>query len=192
MNEQPELPLFRKRFYRRTMRAIAPAREFVRETLKRWEIESRSRDIALCMSELTTNALRHGVPQGRGFLVHLWLLESHTFRIEVHDSGAGCPRLLPPEAMADGGRGLRIVDMLADTWGVGERDPGKVVWCEFAVDYPRNPAMNSAQAGSGKVSSESSGEFESRTRMVRPAQATSRQFPPVPEKLLFRHRGRES
>ncbi|MFF4410334.1 ATP-binding protein [Streptomyces sp. NPDC001404] len=174
------------------MRAIAPAREFARETLKRWEIEARSRDITLCVSELTTNALRHGVPQGRGFLLHLWLLESHTLRIEVHDSGAGCPRILPPEAMADGGRGLRIVDMLADKWGVGERDPGKVVWCEFAVDYPHNLAMNSSQAGSGKASSGLTRESESRTRTVRSAKATSRQFPPVPEKLLLRHRERES
>ncbi|MEU7166989.1 ATP-binding protein [Streptomyces morookaense] len=174
------------------MRAIAPAREFVRETLKRWEIESRSRDITLCMSELTTNALRHGVPQGRGFLVHLWLLESHTFRIEVHDSGAGCPRLLPPEAMADGGRGLRIVDTLADKWGVGEREPGKVVWCEFAVDYPHKPAMNSAQARPGNDATGRPAEFESRTRTDPPVNATSTHSRPVPEKLLFRQRGRES
>lgn len=181
MNEQPELPLFRKRFYRRTMRAIAPAREFVRETLKRWEIEGRSRDITLCTSELVTNALRHGVPQGRGFLLHLWLLESHTLRIEVHDSGAGCPRILPPEALADGGRGLRIVDMLADTWGVGERDPGKVVWCEFAVDYPHNSAMNSAQARAEHEMAGRSGEFESRTWAARSVKATSTQSRLVPE-----------
>ncbi|NBM20827.1 ATP-binding protein, partial [Streptomyces sp. GC420] len=29
------------------------------------------------------------------------------------------------------GRGLALVGALADTWGVGQRAPGKIVWCEF-------------------------------------------------------------
>jgi hypothetical protein len=32
----------------------------------------------------------------------------------------------------EGGRGLLLVAALSDKWGVGERDPGKAVWCEFA------------------------------------------------------------
>jgi serine/threonine-protein kinase RsbW len=31
------------------------------------------------------------------------------------------------------GRGLLLVSVLADKWGVGERDPGKLVWCEFVL-----------------------------------------------------------
>ncbi len=31
------------------------------------------------------------------------------------------------------GRGLMLVAALADKWGVGERDPGKIVWCEFVI-----------------------------------------------------------
>lgn len=31
----------------------------------------------------------------------------------------------------ESGRGLVIVEALADRWGVGERVPGKIVWCEF-------------------------------------------------------------
>lgn len=32
----------------------------------------------------------------------------------------------------EGGRGLLLASELADKWAVGERDPGKIVWCEFA------------------------------------------------------------
>jgi hypothetical protein len=34
-------------------------------------------------------------------------------------------------AEGERGRGLLLVAALADKWGVGERHPGKVVWCEF-------------------------------------------------------------
>lgn len=50
-----------------------------------------------------------------------------------------------PEGLTERGRGLRLVEELADAWGVGEREIGKVVWCEFAVDYPDNSARNVAQ-----------------------------------------------
>ncbi|MFD8795553.1 signal transduction histidine kinase, partial [Streptomyces vinaceus] len=40
------------------------------------------------MSELATNALLHGVPAGRGYLLRLLRLE-HLVRAEVHDSGGG-------------------------------------------------------------------------------------------------------
>ncbi|GLX47755.1 hypothetical protein Shyhy01_07050 [Streptomyces hygroscopicus subsp. hygroscopicus] len=51
---------------------------------------------------------------------------------EVHDSGAGVPRVV--DAAADeGGRGLPPVSASADKWGAGERTPGKVVWCESAL-----------------------------------------------------------
>ncbi|WP_333774337.1 ATP-binding protein, partial [Streptomyces sp. IBSBF 3136] len=37
----------------------------------------------------------------------------------------------------EGGRGLLLVASLADRWGVGQRAPGKLVWCEFAVRASR-------------------------------------------------------
>ncbi|MFG2652240.1 ATP-binding protein [Streptomyces sp. NPDC048436] len=52
----------------------------------------------------------------------------------MHDSGGGWPRLgVGEDGDAESGRGLLIVVALADKWGVAERDPGKVVWCEFAA-----------------------------------------------------------
>ena len=38
---------------------------------------------------------------------------------------------IPDETPAIGGRGLSIVDEIADDWGVEQRTPGKVVWAEF-------------------------------------------------------------
>lgn len=36
-----------------------------------------------------------------------------------------------PGVEEEGGRGLLLVSALADKWSVAERNPGKIVWCEF-------------------------------------------------------------
>ncbi|MGW1720834.1 ATP-binding protein [Streptomyces sp. NPDC002156] len=133
MNAQPQLLHARQAFYRRDRRSVRLARDFTRETLTDWGTPERTDDVLLCVSELTTNALLHGVPPGRGFLLQLALATDGVLRVEVHDSGSGeihTPDLGPE---AEEGRGLLIVAGLADRWGVGERCPGKSVWCEFGL-----------------------------------------------------------
>ncbi|MFD6281577.1 ATP-binding protein [Streptomyces sp. NPDC060209] len=131
MNESTRLVSFREAFYRRERRSVPLVRQFVREALLDWACEADLDDVLLCVSELATNALVHGVPPGRGFRVQLtW---GDVLRIEVHDSGGGEVRGgAAPAPYAEYGRGLLLVGALADTWGVGERSPGKTVWCEFA------------------------------------------------------------
>ncbi|MFI8005432.1 ATP-binding protein [Streptomyces sp. NPDC086010] len=129
MNETIQLPLLRERFCRRERRSVPAVREFAREAVTDWGYGARLDDVLLCVSELATNALVHGVPPGRGYLVRL-LLEEEWLRVEVHDSGGGEPAEREPRG--ESGRGLLIVGASADRWGVGERDPGKVVWCAFA------------------------------------------------------------
>lgn len=142
MNDASQLPYFHKRFYRRTPRSVPMARDFGRKTLERWGLTDRAEDMLLCVSELATNALLHGVPVGRGFLLHMWLLEDHVVRLEMHDSGDGRPVASPTTPVEEArGRGLLLVDALADSWGVGERDPGKVVWCEFKCAAPPEGAV---------------------------------------------------
>ncbi|QDQ14229.1 ATP-binding protein [Streptomyces spectabilis] len=119
-----------ERFYRRERQSIPAARAFTRAALAAWAVQIRAEDIALCVSELTTNALVHGAPPGRGFKLRL-LRDSGTVRIEVHDSGDGRPRLVGEGVADESGRGLLLVAALADKWGVAERNPGKVVWAEF-------------------------------------------------------------
>ncbi|MFD7404658.1 ATP-binding protein [Streptomyces sp. NPDC059866] len=131
MNAQPQHPHTREAFYRRDRRSVGHAREFTRQTLADWAMTERSDDALLCVSELATNALLHGAPPGRGFAVRLTLYGDGVLRAEVHDSGAGEVHASDAPSDSEHGRGLLLVAALADKWGVGERNPGKIVWCEF-------------------------------------------------------------
>ncbi|MGW9399082.1 ATP-binding protein [Streptomyces sp. NPDC055642] len=126
-------PCPRERFFPRERRSVPGARAFARQALDGWDVLAPDRldDVLLCVSELATNALLHGVPAGRGFLLRL-LPYADGVRVEVHDSGGGVPAV-PKGEPDESGRGLVLVGGLADKWGVGEREPGKVVWCEFAT-----------------------------------------------------------
>ncbi|MFE7628173.1 ATP-binding protein [Streptomyces sp. NPDC057509] len=150
MNETTQLPDFREAFYRRERRSVPLVRKFVRKALVDWACEEHkvcADDVLLCVSELATNALVHGVPPGRGFKLFLyWEQGAGRLRVELHDSGDGeVPEAAPcPEPTAEGGRGLMLVAALSERWGVGERNPGKIVWCEFAA-----PARMFAEASGG-------------------------------------------
>ncbi|MEE1800025.1 MULTISPECIES: ATP-binding protein [unclassified Streptomyces] len=88
---------------------------------------------ALLLSELVTNALRHGSPPGREIAVTLFRAEG-LFRVEVEDAGDLLPRPRVPEAEDECGRGLALVAALADDWGVAPRQgPGKRVWALLKV-----------------------------------------------------------
>ncbi|WP_416983279.1 ATP-binding protein [Streptomyces sp. T028] len=137
MNETIQLPPLRERFFRRERRSVPAARLFATETLAGWGLAGTERadDVLLCVSELVTNALLHGVPPGRQFLLFL-RYDGQVIHVEVHDSGPGVPRVVEPEG--EGGRGLLLVAALSDDWGVRERPLGKAVWCEF-VSSGRGP-----------------------------------------------------
>jgi anti-sigma regulatory factor (Ser/Thr protein kinase) len=133
MNIEPQHAAIREKFYLRERRSIPAARQFARQTLADWGFAERSDDVLVCVSELATNALLHGVPPGRGFLLLLKREYEDRLRVEVHDSGDGHPAMNQQGGQAEAGRGLWLVDALADTWDVGARDPGKIVWCEFTM-----------------------------------------------------------
>ncbi|MFJ9937757.1 ATP-binding protein [Streptomyces virginiae] len=124
--------LLRERFYPRSRQTVRPARQFAAETLHAWGVTCRHDDVLLCVSELATNALLHGVPPGRGYRLRMLRYEG-TVRVEVHDSGGGRPRIAGRDPGAECGRGLLLVAAVADRWGAVARVPGKAVWCEFAV-----------------------------------------------------------
>ncbi|MFE4057677.1 ATP-binding protein [Streptomyces sp. NPDC059096] len=88
---------------------------------------------ALLLSELVTNALRHGSPPGREIAVTLFRADG-VFRVEVEDAGDHLPRPRVPEVEDECGRGLALVAALADDWGVApRRGPGKRVWALLKV-----------------------------------------------------------
>ncbi|MER7759637.1 ATP-binding protein [Streptomyces sp. NPDC097619] len=142
MNLDTRLPLTRERFFPKARRSVAAVREFADGCLDFWYLHDRRAELSLCVSELATNALRHGVPPGRGFRVRMVRdPEARTVRVEVHDSGPGEPRIVPPAPgePSQRGRGLLLVAALADAWGVEPRRPGKVVWCEFRDGVHASP-----------------------------------------------------
>ncbi|MEU2423019.1 ATP-binding protein [Streptomyces sp. NPDC007851] len=133
MNDRNELLYPREQFYARERRSVPAARRFAAQSLRCWGLADwvRADDMSLCVSELATNALLHGVPPGRGFLLRL-RYDGEAVRVEVHDSGQGLPLTTGQADDADeGGRGLLLVGALADKWGVAERALGKLVWAEF-------------------------------------------------------------
>ena len=90
------------------------------------------------VAELAVNAATHGRVPGRDFRLTLYVV-GDTLRIEVTDTRGDClPRTEPPTSDAESGRGLMLVDALADRWGVapGPR-PRKTVWAE--IDLPPDP-----------------------------------------------------
>lgn len=129
MDVETQHPLLRERLYRRERRSVGLARRFTRAALTDWRVGERADDIVLCVSELATNALLYGVPPGRGYRLRLWSYADGLLRVEVHDSGDGLPHIAVPAD--ESGRGLLLVEALADAWGAQRRDPGKVVWCEW-------------------------------------------------------------
>ncbi|MGI5349255.1 ATP-binding protein [Streptomyces sp. CA-250714] len=125
------------KYFEAKPRSVGLAREFVLVTLTSWGITGDPvDDIRLCVSELAANALAHGTRRGHGFLVRLSAEEGFV-RLEVHDSrdigaGARYPQVREASVTDTAGRGLHIVELLADGWGVEDRDPyGKVVWSRF-------------------------------------------------------------
>ncbi|WP_329573166.1 ATP-binding protein [Streptomyces sp. NBC_01361] len=89
------------------------------------------------VAELANNAITHGRVPGRDFRLTLKLTSTNTLRIEVTDTrGDSTPPPLPqhPPLDAESGRGLVLIDALADHWGttLGPM-PTKSVWAELDV-----------------------------------------------------------
>jgi two-component sensor histidine kinase len=108
---------------------------FARRAMKRaadiWLLDRDMTEIALLLvSELATNAIRHGTPPVRLSL----RLEKDRLRVEVTDSSPALPRLGHPGPNQTSGRGLQIVQQLAAKWGASAspRRIGKTVWFELS------------------------------------------------------------
>ena len=88
----------------------------------------RVEDAVLMVSELVTNAVKYG-PEAEAFRL-IVATDEQTTRFTVHDFGVGpLPEMRDEADLAPGGHGLRLVDALADRWGV-ERGSTRV-WFEL-------------------------------------------------------------
>jgi anti-sigma regulatory factor (Ser/Thr protein kinase) len=97
-------------------------------------------DLELLVSEVVTNAVRHGRAD-RTQTIELRLVEEPgLLRVEVSDEGPGFDRH-KPKPRGDGGWGLLFVDRLADRWDVEHDADRTTVWFEMDVSErgPRDP-----------------------------------------------------
>jgi len=132
--------------------SVGSARDFARVTLADWRISGLADDVSLVVSELVTNALRHAldveldpqpgqparhaVPSGRHApppWVQLSLVGTGDQLVcAVRDPSSDPPLRIPPDYVAQTGRGLHLVDSFSLAWGWSPVRPvGKVVWALF-------------------------------------------------------------
>ncbi|MET8409439.1 ATP-binding protein [Streptomyces sp. NPDC005195] len=124
-----------------TRRGARLARLLTMERLTAWELSPGVMERAEhVVAELAANAALHGRLQGRDFLLALTLDNvAGTLRIAVSDTRGECRPAIPPERGPDdeSGRGLLLVDALADRWGTEPRPPsGKTVWALLVQSPP--------------------------------------------------------
>lgn len=110
---------------------IAGARRQVRELLHDWADPDQVDSAVLMVSEMVTNVLVH--TDGDALLVAeaAGELGTRRLRVEVADGSDELPHKRHPGEMASSGRGVLLMEMLADTWGVDPRGAGKSIWFEL-------------------------------------------------------------
>ncbi|WLW49847.1 ATP-binding protein [Streptomyces sp. YU58] len=121
---------------------FALARDFTRDTLRRWSLDHCGDDAALVITELAANAVAHGVPGSASGEEGVWLgilLDSAHVLLTVSDPGDDPPActVTGDPALREHGRGLIIVDALAEEWGWTLKPPaGKTVWARLSTCPP--------------------------------------------------------
>src|SRR3954466_9764227 len=111
--------------------SAAKARRFIAEVCAATQMPSELCETAsLLVSELVTNAIIHGKTSAT--------IEVHrppdTLRVSVRDDSPALPPVgARPTLSAESGRGLTIVSVLADAWGIEKVDSGKAIWFELRL-----------------------------------------------------------
>jgi anti-sigma regulatory factor (Ser/Thr protein kinase) len=112
--------------------AASQARDLVRDLLRQAQRAELTDTACLLTSELVTNAVVHA-----GAPVELVVdLDRSRLAVEVIDDSAAAVAPVDAAPYDTGGRGLALVDTLADSWGVTRLLPGKSVWFALAVPTP--------------------------------------------------------
>ncbi|MFR0358671.1 ATP-binding protein [Streptomyces sediminimaris] len=146
---------------------VGRARHRMREQLRRGGVpDSVIDDAVLILSELLSNACKHGRPlgdalAGDGDVRAAWRVDhGGRLTVEVTDGGGPTrPAPATPSITAHGGRGLNIITALADDWGVRDDARGEVtVWVvvhDGIPDHEAGPVRESFPARPTRVTAPS-------------------------------------
>ncbi|MGW8882610.1 SpoIIE family protein phosphatase, partial [Streptomyces mirabilis] len=117
---------------------IAAARQQMRELLHDWADPEQVDAAVLMISEMATNVLVH--TDGDALMLAQATGEhgERRLRVEVSDGSDELPHKRRPGEMASSGRGLVLMEMLADAWGVDPQGAGKSIWFELYESEPAN------------------------------------------------------
>ncbi len=121
--------------------SVSRARELSREQLEAWGLDDLVDTTELLVSELVTNALRHGKGD-----IRVRLLLDRTLVCEVWDSDLVQPRRRRARDTDEGGRGLQLVTLLSQSWGSRRTPRGKTVWFELALPDGESKTPDLAEA----------------------------------------------
>ncbi|WP_217140433.1 SpoIIE family protein phosphatase [Streptomyces sp. AC627_RSS907] len=122
---------------------IAYARWHLRDLLHDWPDEEQRDAAVLLLSEMLTNVLVHTDTDALLVAEVSGEPGERRIRVEVTDNGDDLPHRRRPGEMASSGRGLMLIELLADAWGVAPRGEGKSIWFEVY----ESPAPEDGPAG---------------------------------------------
>ncbi|GAA0920651.1 SpoIIE family protein phosphatase [Streptomyces thermoalcalitolerans] len=111
--------------------AVADVRAALGRQLDRWGLQELAFTTELILSELVTNAIRHGAEP-----IRVRVLRDRALICEVFDSSSTSPHLRHAASTDEGGRGLFLVAGMSERWGTRSLPPGKVIWAEQPLPAP--------------------------------------------------------
>ncbi|MFE2032853.1 ATP-binding protein [Streptomyces scopuliridis] len=113
---------------------VAPLRHAV-VALRLWGVPEVADDMGLTATELVVNAIRHGDPGG---VTAILTVRDSDAVLNVEDDNSGRPAVLQTTEDDEGGRGLILVQALADRWGYRPGTCGrKTVWASLTLPGAR-------------------------------------------------------
>ncbi|KMS73077.1 protein phosphatase [Streptomyces viridochromogenes] len=107
---------------------VSDVRAAALRQLADWGLDEAAFAAELMLSELVTNAIRHGAGP-----IRVRLLHDRTLICEVSDASNTAPHLRRAAGTDEGGRGLFLVAQLSQSWGTRYLPQGKVIWAECGL-----------------------------------------------------------
>lgn len=108
---------------------VSEVRASANRQLADWGVDEAAFAAELILSELITNAIRHGAGP-----IRVRLLYDRALICEVSDASNTAPHLRRAATTDEGGRGLFLVAQLSRSWGTRYLPQGKVIWAECGLD----------------------------------------------------------